>query len=319
MKTTLLALAAALTAAAAAAQDFPAKPVRLIVPFTPGGSATDTFARVLAQKLGEQWSQQVVVENRPGAGGSIGAAAVARAPADGYTLLWHSNAFLSSPALYRGLPYDPVKDFVAIAPAVRQPFALVVSAATGMNSLDELIAAGRARPGTLTYASAGTGTATHFVAEKFRLAAGMEAVHVPYKGGTEAHADVMAQRVSYWFAPIVMASAGMRDGRTVALGVTSAQRSALLPAVPTMSEAGLHGVDYSLWNGLWAPAGTPAAVVEKVAADVARALASPDLLDKLAKLGAERMAMPPAEFARFARREMEEALDLARAAGIKAE
>jgi len=314
---TLLALAAALLAAAAPAQDFPARPVRIIVPYTPGGG-TDIFARVVSQKLGELWSQQAVVENRPGAGGSIGSAAVAKAPADGYTLLWNSNAFLSSSAVYR-LPYDPVKDFVAIAPVMRQPFALVIGSTAGVRTVGELVAAGRARPGHLTYASAGTGTATHFVAGKFRLAAGMEAVHVPYKGGPEAHNDVIAQRVSYWFAPVVMASAGVRDGRVVALGITSAQRSALLPGVPTMSEAGLQGVDYSLWNGLWAPAGTPAAVVEKISADVARALASPDLREKLGKLGAEPMLMAPADFGRFARNEMEEALHIARVVGIKAE
>jgi tripartite-type tricarboxylate transporter receptor subunit TctC len=274
---------------------------------------------LVCQKLGELWSQQVVIENRPGAGGSIGSALVAKAPADGYTLLWNSSAMVSNVALYRALPYDPLKDFVAVAPAMRQPFALIVGSSARVKTLGELLAAARARPGQLTYASAGTGTATHFVAEKFRLAAGLGAVHVPYKGGTEAQADVLAQRVTYWFPPVVLAAAGIRDGRALALAVTSQQRSVLLPGVPTMSEAGLPGVDYSIWWGLWAPAATPASLVDKIAGDVARAIATPDLGEKLLKLGAEPMVMPSGEFARFAQSEMEEALQLARAAGIKAE
>ena len=180
-------------------------------------------------------------------------------------------------------------------------------------------AAGKVQPGKYTYASAGMGTATHFVAEKFRLAAGIDALHVPYKGGPEAHADVIAQRVNYWFAPVVMAAAAAREERAAVLGVTSPARSAALPGVPTMAEAGLPGVDYALWNGLWAPAGTPAAVIAGISGDLTRALAAPDVREKLAKVGAEPMTMAPDDFARFARSEMEEALQLARAAGIKPE
>lgn len=307
----------ALAAGGAFAQGYPSKPVHVVVPFTPG-SGQDVLARVVCPKLSELWGQQVVVENRPGAGGSIGAAAVAKSPPDGYTLLWHSTAFATSPALYSALPYDPLRDFIALAAIARQPFALVISPAAGMRTVAELIAAAKARPGRITYGSAGTGTGTHFAAEKFRLAAGIDVQHVPYKGG-EVNMDVIAGRVTYWFAPIVLAAPTVSDGRLLALGITSAQRSGLLPDVPTFAEVGLLGVEYSLWSGLWAPAGTPAEIVEKIASDVMRVIAAPDLRERLAKLGAEPMPMNSKEFARFVRSEIDEAAGIAAAAGIKAQ
>lgn len=299
------------------AQSYPAKPVRVIVTFTPG-SATDILARVVCPKLSELWGQQVLVENRPGAGGSIAASVVAKSPPDGYALLWHSNAFVTNPAVYGNLPYEPLRDFVAIAPLLSQPLALVLSPGAGVRTVAELIAAARVRPGEITYGSAGTGSGTHFAAEKFRIAAGIEAVHVPYKGGPEVNGDVMAGRVTYWFAPMMMAVPNVREGRLLALGVTSARRSGDLPEVPAIAEAGLPGFDYSLWWGLWAPAGTPADLVDKLSKDVARALAAPDLRARLAKLGAEPMApMTPVEFARFVRNEIDDSTRIVKAAGIK--
>jgi tripartite-type tricarboxylate transporter receptor subunit TctC len=314
----LATLIVTLGASAALAQGYPSKPVRVIVPFTPG-SGQDIFARVVCQKLSELWGQQTLVENRPGAGGSIASGVVAKSPPDGHTLLWHSTAFATNAALYANLPYDSLRDFAPIAPLLRQPFALVVSPAVGVGTVAELVAAAKARPGQINYGSAGTGSGTHFAAEKFRLATGIDAVHVPYKGGPEVNTDVIAGRVTYWFAPIVMAAPGVRDGKLRALGVTSGQRSGHLPDVPTIAEAGLPGFDYSLWSGLWAPAGTPVDLVEKLSRDVARALAAPDLREQLGKLGGEPMAMTPAQFAEFVRREIEDSTRIVKAAGIRAQ
>jgi tripartite-type tricarboxylate transporter receptor subunit TctC len=312
----LAALIVASSVSYALAQSYPSKPVRIIVSFTPG-SGTDILARVVTPKLSELWGQQVLVENRPGAGGLIGVGAVAKAPADGYTLLWHSSAFATSAAVHETLPYDPLRDFTPIAALLNQPHALVLSPAAGARTVAELIAAAKSGLRQISYGSAGTGTSTHFAAEKFRIAAGIDGVHVPYRGGPEVNGDVMAGRVTYWMSPLVMAVPNVRDGKLVALGVTSAQRSSLLPEVPSISEAGLPGFDYTTWWGLWAPAGTGSEVVEKISNDVVRAIAAPELGGRLAKLGAEPMRMGPAEFARFVQSQIDEAKGIARAAGIK--
>jgi tripartite-type tricarboxylate transporter receptor subunit TctC len=310
-------LAACLCAATGAgAQDYPSKPVRVVVPFTPG-SATDVLGRTVCLKLSELLGQQVVVENRPGAGGSIGAASVAKSAPDGYTLLFHSSAFAANSALYTNLPYDALKDFIGISPVVSQPFVLVVGADAGPKTIRDLIDAARAKPGQVNYGSSGTGSGTHLSAEKFRLAAKFDAVHIPYKGGPEATADVIAGRVTYWFPPIAIALPQIRDGRLLALGVTTARRSSQLPEVPTIAEAGVPSFESAVWWGLWAPAGTPSGVVEKLARDVARALAAPDLRERLAKLGAEPMTMTPAEFASFVGSEIDDAARIVKAAGIK--
>lgn len=301
--------------AGAFAQDYPAKPVQVIVPFT-AGSATDVIARALSQKLSELWGQPVVVENRPGAGGTVGAGVVAKSAPDGHTLLMHSSAHTVSAALYAKLPYDTLKDFVDIAPFARQPYVLVVGPSAGLKSVSELIAAAKAKPGEIKFGSAGIGSGTHFAAERFKLAAGVDVAHVPYKGGPEVNADTMAGRVTYWFPPIAMALKEIREGKLLALGVTSAQRSSVVPEVPTMAEVGLSGFVHSTWWGIWAPAGIPSGVVNKLAKDVARALAAPNLLDRFSKLGFEPMSMPSEEFARFVRSEMESAASIVKAAGI---
>jgi tripartite-type tricarboxylate transporter receptor subunit TctC len=297
------------------ADGFPSKPVRLVVGFTPG-SATDVIARTVSQKLSELWGQQVIVENRSGAGGSIAAATVAKSAPEGYTLLVHTNAYAANPALYSNLPYDPRKDLAAVASLVSQPFVLVAGKSFGASTVSELIAAAKAKPGELNYGSAGIGSGTHFTAEKFRLAAGIEATHIPAKGGPEANADVISGRVAYWFPPVAAALPHLREGRVRALGVTTARRSTLLPDVPTIAEASLAGFDSTFWVGLWAPSGTSGDVLEQISAAVARALAVEDLRERLAKLGAEPMIMTRARFARFVEEELQEAARLVKAAGI---
>ena len=305
----------ALAAAEAAAQSWPARPVRVIVAFSPGG-VTDVIARVVAPKLAELWGQGVVVENRAGAGGSVGALAVARAPADGYTLLVHSSGYALNPAINPSLPYDP-KDLVDVAPLASQPMLLVVGPASGISNVEQLIALARSRPGEVNYGSAGIGSGAHFNSEKFRLAAGIDVVHVPYKGGAEAIHDTIAGRLTFTFNTITLALPHIRERRVVVLGVSSAQRSTLLPETPTIAEAGMPGFEYTFWNGLWAPAATPASVVEKIGRDVARVVAAPDVRERFAGLGAEPMAMTPTQFARFVRSEIEDAARVARAAGIR--
>ena len=301
----------------AAETSYPGKPVRVVVPFTPG-TATEVFARIVCARLSDVWHQPVLVDNRPGAGGTIGTAIVAKAANDGYTLLWSSNAFATSAAVYTHLPYDPIRDFVAIAPLISTPLALVVSPGTGIRTVGDLISAAKAKPGTITYGSNGTGSGTHFAAEKFRIATGLDVTHIPYKGGPEVNGDVIAGRVTYWFAPMSMAAAGAREGRLNAVAVTTAQRSADLPDVPTLSESGLARFDYKIWIGLWAPAGTPTAIVQKISADASAAVESVALRDRLAKLGAAPMPRTaPADFARFVGEEIEDSARIALASAIR--
>lgn len=302
----------------AAGQGFPNKPVRVVVPFT-AGSATDILARTVGQKLGELWGQPVVIDNRPGAGGTIGAAVVAKAPGDGYTLLVHSAAQTVNASIYPNLPYDTVKDFVEVTPIGGQPNVLVVGPATGYKSVGELVAAAKQNPGTLNYSSAGTGSGTHINGEKFKLSAGIDVVHIPYKGTPEALTDTMTGRVTYFFSPVSAALPNIREGKLVALAVSTGKRSSTLPQVPTIAESGLPGFDYNLWVGMFAPAGTPSDMVDKINADVQRVLQMPDVRERLAALGAEPMVMTPAEFRKFVRDEIDESAKVVKAAGIKAQ
>jgi tripartite-type tricarboxylate transporter receptor subunit TctC len=307
-----------LLAATAAAQGYPSKPVKVVVPFT-AGSATDILARTFGQKLSELWGQPVIIENHPGAGGTIGAGLVAKSPPDGYTLLVHSAAQAYNASIYPGLPYDTAKDFVEIVPLAGQPNVLVVAPATGYKTVGDLIAAAKRKPGELNFASAGTGSGTHINAEKFRLAAGIDVVHIPYKGTPEAITDTTSGRVTYFFSPISAALPNVREGRLVALGVSTAKRSSTLPNVPTIAEGGLAGFDYNLWVGMFAPAGTPTDIVDRINRDVARAAQSPEVKERLAALGAEAMPMSPAEFHKFVRDEIDDSAKVIKAAGIKAQ
>jgi tripartite-type tricarboxylate transporter receptor subunit TctC len=311
------ALALALFAAAAANAQWPSKPVHMIVPFT-AGSATDILARTYAQKLQDMWGQPVIVENHGGAGGTIGAGIVAKAPRDGYTLLVHSAGIAVNPWIYPNLPYDTAKDFTDIAPLAGQPNVLVVSPSSGIKSVADLIARAKAKPGELNYGSAGAGSGTHINAEKFRLATGIDAVHVPYKGTPEALSDTMGGRVTYFFAPISAAIPLVKDGKLVALGVSSIQRSSVMKDVPTIAESGLPGFDFNLWVGLFGPAEMPRDVVAKINADVMRAMQSGEIRDRLASLGAEPMTMTPSEFKLFTEHEIESSGRIVQAAAIKA-
>jgi tripartite-type tricarboxylate transporter receptor subunit TctC len=298
------------------AQAWPSKPVRVVVPFT-AGSATDILARTVGQKLGEMWGQQVVVDNRAGAGGTIGAGMVAKAPADGYTLMVHSAAHAVNPFIYPSLPYDTLKDFVQVAPLAGQPNVLVTAPATGYKTVADLVADAKKKPGALNFGSAGIGSGTHVNGEKFKLAAAIDVAHVPYKGTPEALTDTMAGRIAYFFSPISAALPLVRDGRLVPLGVSSAKRASTLPNVPTIAESGLPGFDYNLWVAVFAPAGTPADIVEKINRDINQVLREPEIKERMSALGAEAMPMTPAEFDRFMRSEMDDAARVVKAAGIK--
>jgi tripartite-type tricarboxylate transporter receptor subunit TctC len=312
----LIALFLAAFATQAFAQAYPNKPVRIIIAFTPG-SSTDIIGRAVAAKLQEMWGQPVIAENRAGAGGAIGSAAVLREPADGYTLLANSSAHVSNPSIYATLPYDTLKDFSNIAPLAGGPNVLIVGPQAGWKTVGDFVAAAKARPGELNFSSAGIGSGTHFNLEKLKLMAGINVTHVPYKGTPEAIGDTIGGRVCCYFAPINAALPHVQGGRAIALGVSSAQRSSLLPDVPTIAEQGVPGFDYTLWVGLWGQAGLPADLVAKINADVRKALASPDLKERLTKLGTLPMDMSPQQFSDFVRREIDDTARVVKAAGIK--
>ena len=300
----------------ALAQEYPGKPVHVIITF-PAGSATDIVGRVVAQKLSEFWGQPVLPENRAGAGGAIGTAVVAKSAPDGYMLLINSSAHAVNPAIYAKLPYDTLKDFVDIAPLAGQPNVLVVAPSSPIKSVADLIAAAKAKPGAINFASAGVGSGTHLNLDKFKLATGVSVTHIPYKGTPEVLGDLLSGRVDYYFAPISAAISAMRSGKLRPLAVSTAKRSSQLPDVPTVAESGAPGFEFTLWFGLWAPAGTPANVVDKINRDVNRALADPGVSAQLAKLGNDTMSMTPGEFGKFVRREMDDYGKVVKAAGIK--
>ena len=311
-----LLLAGLALAASAFAQGFPGKPVRLVIAFTPG-SSTDIVGRVVAAKLAEMWGQPVVPENRVGAGGSIGSKLVADAAPDGYTLLANSSAHVANPGIYAKLPYDTLKDFVNLALLGGGPNVLITGNETGWKSLKDFVAAAKANPGKLNFSSAGVGSGTHFNLEKLKLAAGIDVVHVPYKGTPEAIGDTIGGRVCCYWAPLNAALPHVTGGKAVALAVSSAKRSSLLPGVPTVAEQGYPGFDYTLWVGLWGPAALPADIAAKINKDVNAALASPDTRDRLTRLGTEPGNLTLPEFSAFVRKEVEDTAKILQAAGIK--
>src|SRR3981189_2822950 len=296
--------------------NYPTKPVRMVEPFGAGGGP-DVLARALGPKLAELWGQPGTVENHPGAGSTAGPALVAKSPADGYTLLVTTSAQAYSAALLKNLPYDPLKDFIPVAALTSQPYVLVAGKWTGITTIGELIAAAKAKPGNLKFGSAGLGTGTHLGGERFNVATGIKAVHVPGNTTPEAIADTVAGRTTYLITPISYALTDIRAGRVRALGVTTTTRSPLLSEVPTIAAAGVRGFDYPIWYGVWLRAGTPAGVVDKLAKDIARVLAAPDMRDWLAKHGADPMSMTQPEFAHFVVSESENAAHIVEAAGIK--
>jgi tripartite-type tricarboxylate transporter receptor subunit TctC len=306
----------ALFASATLAQTYPAKPVRLVVAFTPG-SSTDIIGRAVAAKLQEMWGQPVVVENRAGAGGTVGSEFVLRSDPDGYTLLANSSAHAANPGMYKELRYDTMRDFVNLALLGGGPNVLMVGPETGWKTLKDFVDAAKKTPGKLNFSSAGMGSGTHFNLEKLKLAAGIDVQHVPYKGTPEAIGDTIAGRVCCYWAPLNAALPHVNGGKALALAVSSAQRSPLLPNVPSVAEQGYAGFDYTLWVGLWGPAKMPADVAAKINKDVNAALASADLRERLTKLGTVPGNLTIPQFTEFVRKEIEETKTILQAAGIK--
>src|SRR4051812_30765690 len=301
---------------AASAQSWPARPIRAIIPFG-AGSATDVVPRIVFEQLSPQLGQPIVVENRTGAGGTLGTGAVAKADPDGYTLLAHSNAFSVAPAIYASLPYDTEKDFAAIVPFGSLPAVLVTAPSKGFKTIQEMVAAAKAKPGTFNYASVGVGSGTHLSAEKLKLGAGFDAVHIPFRGGPEALTEIIAGRVDFYFCPINTALPLIRNGQLVALVTNGTARAPELPDVPTTLEAGYRNADFPIWIGLLAPVKTPRAIVERLAAESAKALKVPSTQDRLSKAGIEPLAMTPAEFDARIKAEIASNIAVAKAAGIK--
>ena len=300
----------------AAAEPFPNKPVRVVVA-TSLGSGVDAIARMVSPALAEIWGKAVVVDNRTGDGGTAGPAIVANATSNGYTLLAHSSAHVVSAYLRANLPYDPLKDFVPVAPLTSQAYIMVVGKQAGISSVKQLIIAANAKPGALNFTSAGIGSGTHLMAEKFNVGAGIKLGHFPTAGAAAGNEAVIAGKALYWFSSITPAMPFIRDGRLIVLGVSSGKRLASMPDVPTVAEAGLPGYDSTLWYGLWAPSRTPKQVVERISKDVRQALTTPAIRDQLTKLSAEAMTMTPVEFARFVQAEAKDVAETVKAARIQ--
>ncbi|MFM9980789.1 MAG: tripartite tricarboxylate transporter substrate binding protein [Burkholderiales bacterium] len=298
----LLALALLLPCLAFA-QAYPARPVRIIVPYPPGG-ATDVMARTVAQKLNESWQHAVVVENKAGASGSVGSEIVAKSAPDGYTLLVQGTQHAINLSLYKQLPYDTLRDFVPINYIASAPFLLVLHPSVPANTVAELIAYIKARPGGLNYGSSGVGGGAHLAGEIFKTAAGVPLTHIPYKGAAPAMADLLGGQVTMVFDPIPTSITQVRAGRLKALAITSAKRSALMPELPTVAESGLPGFDVSAWFGLYGPAAMPKDIAIKLNAEVNRILQLPEVKEKFAGLGAESMIMNTDQFAVHLRAEI---------------
>ena len=302
-----------------ATKDYPTQPVRLIEPFGAGGGP-DVIARAISLKLSELWGQPVTVENHPGDGSTAAPALVAKSPADGYTLLVNTSAQAYSAALLKNLPYDPLKDFIPIAPLTSQPYVLLTGEVSGIKTVGELVVAAKAKKAKIKFGTSGLGTGTHLGLEKFNLEAGIKATHMPAQKGesiTDVIVNTIAGRFTYMMAPIQLSMKDIRDGKLVALGVTTKQRSTLLPEVPTIAEAGVADFNYPIWYGIWAPAGTPAKTVDKLAKDIGRILETQDLRDWLISHGANVMNMTQPEFAIFVSGESENAARIIKDAGIK--
>ena len=311
----VLLMAAALTHA----QSFPVKPVRVITPFT-AGSAIDTLARVVGQKLGDTWGQQVVIDNRIGANGIIGTEAAAKAPPDGYTVyLGNISTLAVNPHLYLKLPYDALRDFAPVTLAATIPVVLVVHPSLPVKSVRELIALAKAHPGQLNYASGGTGSAQHLPMEMLRVETGINIVHVPYKGLGPAFSDVLGGQVPMMFTGVSNVVPYMKTGRLRVLAIGSPKRSATLPEVPTVAEAGVPGFDFDSWTGYLVPVGTPRELIVKLHADITRTLAAPEVRDKLVTLGFDLVGGTPEAFATLIRNDIARFGKLIKAAGIKAE
>ena len=312
------ATAAVALAAQPAADTYPQRPVRIVIGFTPGGGP-DITARFLGQKLAERWHQQIVTDNRPGAGGTIAANIVANANPDGHTLLSVSNAHSVAAAIYAKLPYDTVKDFAGITMTASGPALLLVSPALGAKSAKDLIAMAKAKPGQFNFSSAGIGSGAHFAAELFKNMAGIEVVHVPFKGIPEAITETMTGRVQFFLSPLASALNLVKDGRAQAVGVSGAKRAPQFPDIPTIAESGLPGYRFEYWYGMLAPAKTPRAVVDKLNREITEIMRAEDVRARWIALGVEPAPMTPYAFDQWIRDDIATSIKLARAANIKAD
>lgn len=310
------ALSCAVFAGGALAQEYPSKPIRIIVGFS-AGSTTDILARTVGQKMSEAWGQPVLIDNRPGAGGVGASNTVATAPPDGHTLLVVSAGHAATAAMFSKLPYDPLRDFAGVSRIANVPSILVVSPALGAKSVQELVALARAKPGQFNFSSPGVGSANHLAGELFKTLAGVDAAHVPYKGIPEAMSAVVSNNVQFNFSPVLNVLPLSRDGRLLALATTTGKRSAVLPDLPTLAEAGVRGYVFDPWFGLLAPAGTPRPLLLKLSAEVARIIELADVKERLRALGADPAPTTPEEFDGYIRAEVAKFQKIVKDAGIK--
>jgi tripartite-type tricarboxylate transporter receptor subunit TctC len=299
----------------AAAQSWPAKTIVAVIPFS-AGNANDVVGRIVLDQLSRQLGQTIVVENRAGAGGTTGVNSVAKAAPDGYTLLVHSSSFAASRAIYRTLPYDTLADFTAVVPLGLQPTVLVAAPSKGWKSLADLVAAANTRPGAMNFASAGVGSASHFAAERLRVATRIDAQHIPFKGPNEALTEVMTGRIDFYFLPVAAAISLINDGKVLALAVSTPKRATALPEVPTVTEAGFADAGYQFWDGLFLPAKTPAGIVGKLHQETEKALRVPAVQEKLAKVGVDPLTMSTEQFQIYFRDDVIDTAKFAREAGI---
>ncbi len=318
MKVAVGALAAMLATTTAFAQTYPSKPIRIVVPYPPGGF-NDTLGRTLAAKFTESWGQPAVVENKPGGNTLIGSDYVAKSAPDGYTLLVVAFPFSVVPSLFKTMPYDTVKDFAPVILAATSPNLLVVNPQLPVKSVGELVALAKAKPGTLSYASTGNGSSNHISMELFKTLAGVDIVHIPYKGSAPAVTDLLGGQVMLMFDNVPNVLPQVKAGRLRALGTSGAQRSALAPDVPTVAEAGVPGYELMVWFGLVAPAGTPREVVQKLNAEVAKILAMPDVRERFMAQGVEPLGSTPEQFGEHIKAQMAKWSQVVRDAGVKAE
>ena len=302
----------------ALAQAYPSKPIRIVIPFTPG-SASDILARLIGPKLNESWGQQVVVDDRPSAGGTVAGEIVARATPDGHTLMLTSSAFAGSAALYDKLPFDAVKDFSGVSQVAETALVLVVAPSLGVKSAKELIALARAKPGYLTFASSGIGSGTHYGSELFKMAAGIDVVHVPFRGTPEGITDTVAGRVHYYLTPLLPSMPLIRAGRLLPLGVTTAARQPLMPDVPTLAETVLPGFTYDGWFGVFTQSRVPRKTVNQLSREIARILDLADVKDRIAAQGATARSSAPEQFDKLVHGEIVTRRKVFKAAGVKPE
>jgi tripartite-type tricarboxylate transporter receptor subunit TctC len=311
-----IAVAAFAFSALARAQEYPTKPIHIIVPF-PQASGADIAARIVGQSMSEHWKQPVVVENRPGAGGQVGTAAVVNAPPDGHTLLVQSSSHAANPALYKSLPYDPLKDLADVAILGKMPYVMVSAANGPYKTLKDVISAAKAKPGEIRFASAGVGTSSHLAAEYLAALAGLKMMHLPFKGSPEAIQDVLGGRSAFYMAPLDVGLGPVKEKKLNALGVSTESRVELLPDVPTIAEQGLPNYDVTLWFGMWAPGGTPVPVVQKLNAAVNAIVFEPRVKEQFAKLGIEPAPMKREDFAKFVRSQVDFYKKIVARAGVQ--